>query len=72
MITVHEGNKTYKVGLRGSYSHIKSEKAFRDLVERGIVQWETRSPEYGKALRSKSIFEVCRIFGIVSKKVQVK
>lgn len=71
MVKVHEGAKIYIVTLRAVYSHIRSEKAFRDLVESGIKQWEIKSPAYGNALRSKSIWEVCSIFGIISFKHQI-
>ena len=61
MITLHENDNTYKIILRGSFSHIKSEKKLREAVERTIVDFENRKLEawrlYGKALRNMTVRE---------------
>ena len=69
MITLHENGRIYHIWLRGSYSHIHSERQFLDMIDNAITRYEnlTGHENYGKALRSKSILEVCRIFGIISK-----
>lgn len=65
---VREGDAKYRVMLRGCYSQITSEKKLRDAVRRGIDYWQTKNPEYAEALRKKSLFEVCRLFGLITAK----
>lgn len=72
MFEVTENGKTYLVGLRKAYAHIRSEKKLRALVESGIKNWETKSPKYAEALRKKSLWEVCSLFGITSAKREVR
>lgn len=72
MIKVHEDGKTYRVGLRTGYGYIRSEKKFRALIESGIKQWENKCPAYGAALRTKSIWEVCSIFGVISTRTRTQ
>jgi len=74
MITLHEKNKIYKIYLRVQYSHIKSESEFRAMIKKSIEAYKNNPQykNYGLELEKKSILEVCRIFGIISKKEEKK
>jgi hypothetical protein len=71
MIIIHENGRVYRVITRGAYSHVKSEARFRRMLENAIASYESRKgygPGYVSALKSKSLWEVCQIFGIITQK----
>lgn len=72
MVIIHENEKKWKVQLRGMYAGVRSEKAFRAMIAKAIETWKKRSLEYGESLEKKPLFEVCRIFGIITAKWEVK
>ncbi len=75
MITLHENGKIWKLYLRGMYSHIRSEKEFRSMIDKAITRYENNpnTAEYGKALRRMPILQVAgEIFGLISQKKLIK
>jgi hypothetical protein len=75
MVTLHENGKVWRLYLRGMYSHIRSEKEFRAMIDRAITRYENNpsTAEYGKALRKLPILKVSgEIFGLISTKRLIK
>ncbi len=75
MVTLHESNKVWRLYLRGMYSHIRSEKEFRAMIDKTITRYESNpnTAEYGKALRRMPILQVAgEIFGLISQKKLIR
>lgn len=73
MFKVTEGGKKYEVQMRGNMRYtIRSEKQLRAKIEEAIHNYETNPnpawQAYGKALRTKGLWDVCSLFGIITSK----
>jgi hypothetical protein len=76
MVKFHlQDGRVFKLQLRESLSHIRSEKKFRDLIEKAIARHEQDHPTYGAALRQKwendKELDVFAIFGVTTNKWKV-
>lgn len=72
MIKLKDNNKVYKILLRNQYGHIKTEKELKILIQSGINNWMKKNPAVGLELNKKSTLELCREFGIITAKWEIK
>ena len=76
MIRFHTNHGTYNLKLRASFGKVRSERQFREMIERGIQRWEAKEPAVGKAFRTKweggKEFDVLADFGIVTWKEKIQ
>ena len=66
---IHEAGRTYKIGLRAQYKHIRSEGVLRAVVLKTLNGYRARGAAwsaYADALAQKSLVEQLCIIGMIS------
>ena len=78
MFKIRTDTGTYKVQMRASYSYIRSEKAFREQIQKVIDGYSTR-PEwkaYSQSLQEKldadKLHDIASLHGYFTKSIRIK
>jgi hypothetical protein len=58
--------QTFIIGLRGGYSHIRSQKKLKEILDNSITSGYQQHHNLQEALRKKSYMDVMRYFGMLS------